>query len=494
MSYGDKIFRVFVSSTSEDLINHRAVASACIQEMHWYAEMMEHFETSTKPTVAACMDIVGKCELFLLIVAWRQGWVPSREEGGNGTDSITALELAYARQKGIPVVAFMASDNWPRKLCETEETPNKWITQFRRDLNQIAKFFEPEGGSEKLPQFQAIVIKALADIKIGIPNHESEPGINYFGSARAAISGGECVPFVGPALFGTGPLSADYFVSIITSALKDAGLPSPGERDSSLATVAEYYERYFTRNGLLSILSDTLLVQSKSMRVPPVYKMIVRMPMPPLIISSTFDDILEKQLEDDNRPFVTLSHIIRSSDKEEEARKKARNIVLLRKGKDPEFVRADRLLLRPNKEVVIYKLLGSPLLHDQFDQLLKLDTVVITESDHLTFLRHLPSQDIGFPNSIKKLLSSSSFLFLGCSLDVWHYRLIMQVLHVSGILGREKPPNHVIRQLSSQMERMTWEGLSARRVVEMDPNEFARRVMEVDGDGEQGHGDGNGRK
>jgi Domain of unknown function (DUF4062) len=99
-----KLRRVFVSSTSEDLRDHRAVARNIILEMGWYPEMMEHFGAMPEPTVAACYEKLKQCDLLLLIVAYRRGWVPTVEQGGNGQDSVTALELAHAHKLGIPIV------------------------------------------------------------------------------------------------------------------------------------------------------------------------------------------------------------------------------------------------------------------------------------------------------------------------------------------------------------------------------------------------------
>lgn len=76
--------RVFVSSTSEDLKEYRAAARLAIMDVQWEPEMMEHFPAQPGYTIDVCRQKLEKCNLVLLIVAWRQGGVPPKEQGGDG--------------------------------------------------------------------------------------------------------------------------------------------------------------------------------------------------------------------------------------------------------------------------------------------------------------------------------------------------------------------------------------------------------------------------
>lgn len=163
---GDSLsLRVFVSSTSEDLRAHRAVARQIIGNMRWEPVMMEDFGANPTATVTACQQELEKCQLVLLILAFRKGWVPSVEQGGDGIASITALELEHARKCKIPVLVMMANDDWPGRLWESADAARQWVTKFRNDLNQPAEFFGPEdtqGTEEKrLPVFRELVRKVL---------------------------------------------------------------------------------------------------------------------------------------------------------------------------------------------------------------------------------------------------------------------------------------------------------------------------------------------
>src|SRR5207249_2065850 len=118
---------------------------------------------------AACRRAVEECDLLVLLVAFRQGWVPTRKQGGDGRRSISAYELQAARHAAIPVRALLARESWPGSLWEEDAKAREAVRQVRDDLNQIAEFFDiersGEHSSEPLPgsDFRSRVRKVLLD-------------------------------------------------------------------------------------------------------------------------------------------------------------------------------------------------------------------------------------------------------------------------------------------------------------------------------------------
>jgi hypothetical protein len=136
-----RALRVFVSSTSEDLIPHRDVVRKVIVERGHIPVMMENFGALAASTVTACRQFVASSDVVIALCAFRRGWVPKLDEGGDGEHSITALELETARWLGKTVYLFLAHKSWPGDLYEEEQAGRDWVKQFRAKLNQPAGFF-----------------------------------------------------------------------------------------------------------------------------------------------------------------------------------------------------------------------------------------------------------------------------------------------------------------------------------------------------------------
>ena len=86
----------FISSTSDDLPQHREQAARAAQASGFMPLMMEYFPAGgSKPSLAACIEQVAKAEVVITLVAHRYGWVPS-EECNTEAKSITWLECEHA--------------------------------------------------------------------------------------------------------------------------------------------------------------------------------------------------------------------------------------------------------------------------------------------------------------------------------------------------------------------------------------------------------------
>jgi WD40 repeat protein len=157
--------RVFLSSTSEDLKPYRRAAADVVLEAQGLPVRMEDFPADPRRVVDLCRDKVRGCDLVLLLVAFRRGWVPRLDQGGDGEKSITAYEIEAADQAPpIPVLAFLAKDSWPIGLSDDEPVARASVKNFRAELNRNAKFFEPEKDPD-LPVFKSLIRDALANFK-----------------------------------------------------------------------------------------------------------------------------------------------------------------------------------------------------------------------------------------------------------------------------------------------------------------------------------------
>ena len=456
---------VFVSSTSQDLDSYRAVAGQVILARGWLPIMNEYWGAMASPVLESCYEKIKQAKLMLLIVAFRRGCVPAVEQGGNGVDSVTAWELNFARKNEIPVLIMLASDTWPGMLFEQDQAARDWVTKFRGGLNQPAAFFdfEPEVAgvkdSEKLPLFRSKVGQVLLDYLEKLPQAGE---LDYFDRGCRGIIDGTSIPFVGSGVYD-GALS-------IQSLAKRLGMDI-GEDEECLATAAEYRERYLgSREDFLAELHRILeerMLQTTS--PPPLYDLLLNAKPPPLIVSATCDLVLERYLEQKGKNYILICHVVRSRDNENDGK------ILVFHGRDRhEFCVADKIPLQA-ADYVIYKPLGSPLLHDLLDPDLETDTVVLTESDHLLLLGRLEHELTQIPTAFTRLLQRRPLLFIGYGLDVWHYRLVMQVFQLVQAQGT-RPRPIAVRQPASPMEELAWNRLNAD-VIRLHPNEFATRVL-----------------
>ena len=160
--------RVFISSTAEDLRAWRLAARDVALDAKCHPVLLnEHGGADTRPTVAMCREELASCDLVVLLVAFRRGWVPGVDAGGDGVRSITAIELDHARERDVPVLVFLARDTWPGNRWEPTDEGRAWITDFRSGLGQAATFFESEGPD--LAGFRAELKTALAEYRLNLP-------------------------------------------------------------------------------------------------------------------------------------------------------------------------------------------------------------------------------------------------------------------------------------------------------------------------------------
>lgn len=93
---------VFISSTSQDLEEHRRqVRDACL-ELGLFPLMMEYLAASTAGAVEASLGMVDQADIYVGIFAYRYGYVP------DGYDrSITQMEYERAVERKLPCLIFI---------------------------------------------------------------------------------------------------------------------------------------------------------------------------------------------------------------------------------------------------------------------------------------------------------------------------------------------------------------------------------------------------
>jgi Domain of unknown function (DUF4062) len=129
--------RIFVSSTFEDLREHRAASIRILRQLGHEVLAMEDLVAASAAPLGKVLDMVDRCEAYVGVFAWRYGYVPGRDPspvpqtpppkvaGANyGTTSITHYEYLRALERKLPVMAFLLDEQcpWPPQLIDGFDT------------------------------------------------------------------------------------------------------------------------------------------------------------------------------------------------------------------------------------------------------------------------------------------------------------------------------------------------------------------------------------
>jgi hypothetical protein len=112
--------RIFVSSSFEDLKDHRASAIRVLRQLGHEVIAMEDMTAGSLAPLAKVLEMVDRSEAYVGIFAWRYGYAPQAGAEAPvvagatpGQTSITEYEYLRAIERGLPVMAFLLDERWP---------------------------------------------------------------------------------------------------------------------------------------------------------------------------------------------------------------------------------------------------------------------------------------------------------------------------------------------------------------------------------------------
>ena len=123
------MFKAFLSSTYQDLIEHRAQAIDDLRKAGFHVDPMEDWTADSQQPARFSEQRLEGCSLCVLLVALRRGHIPDGE-----TLSITQLEYRAALARNIEVLVFMLPEDapWPRRFDDLDKDPE--IRRWRDEL------------------------------------------------------------------------------------------------------------------------------------------------------------------------------------------------------------------------------------------------------------------------------------------------------------------------------------------------------------------------
>jgi uncharacterized protein DUF4062 len=120
--------RIFVSSSFEDLSEHRTAAIRVLRQLGHEVVAMEEMVAGAVAPLAKVIDMVDRSEAYVGLFAWRYGYVPTtgteapakpaanppKVAGASyGATSITHYEYLRAVERKLPVMAFLLDEQYP---------------------------------------------------------------------------------------------------------------------------------------------------------------------------------------------------------------------------------------------------------------------------------------------------------------------------------------------------------------------------------------------
>lgn len=123
--------QAFVSSTYEDLKDHRAHVIKALGRSRVFVDPMENWTAESDEPKRFSQDRLMGCNFCVLLVAFRRGYVPKNE-----TLSITQLEYQAAIAERMDVLVYLLDENasWPTRFNELNSDPQ--LRAWRASLEQ----------------------------------------------------------------------------------------------------------------------------------------------------------------------------------------------------------------------------------------------------------------------------------------------------------------------------------------------------------------------
>ena len=112
--------KAFISSTFEDLKDHRSHVITALRRAGIHVDPMEEWTAAADEPKVFSTRRMHQCDLCVLLVARRRGYVPPNEQL-----SITQMEYQYAVTNNIDILVFLLRDEalWHRRYDDFDSDP-----------------------------------------------------------------------------------------------------------------------------------------------------------------------------------------------------------------------------------------------------------------------------------------------------------------------------------------------------------------------------------
>lgn len=184
--------KIFVSSTYDDLREHRKAVDEIINRLCQQFRGMEYFGSRPFEPKHTCFSEIDQCHAFIGIYAHRYGWIPSGD-----SLSITEQEFDHARSNGIVCFCYVVDTEhpWAPIFIEHEAAEKLRLFKNKVELLVRSKFTTPDNLAKNVAtdiarwiNEQHLSLETAAFLPNNLP-----PRIDFFGRKKELIKLGEAI-------------------------------------------------------------------------------------------------------------------------------------------------------------------------------------------------------------------------------------------------------------------------------------------------------------
>ena len=117
--------RIFISSTMKDLANERSQVRDKLLSFNFEPVNAENLSSSPDTSWDALEQEIRSCNVFVLLLGERYGWIPTEGPHANEGKSITHLEFEEAKRRRIPVLAFLKKLSYEDTVREGDDAKKR---------------------------------------------------------------------------------------------------------------------------------------------------------------------------------------------------------------------------------------------------------------------------------------------------------------------------------------------------------------------------------
>jgi hypothetical protein len=231
----------------------------------------------------------------------------------------------------------------------------------------------------------------------------------------------------------------------------------PKDETVDLAKVSQYYSLVGGRTPLNRTLHK---VFDRNFPITPLHTFLAGIEKPLLIITTNYDDLIERAFKEQGRPYDLVVHA-------SEAQAGDQILWFAHGSNEAVEVSPNKLDIDLQSVTVIYKMHGAV---DRSDA--ERDQYVITEDDYVEFLSRM-TRNRAIPAIFAQLFQTRHFLFLGYSLRDWNFRVVLN--RIQDARRSSGLTSWGIQRRPSLMEQKFWQNRGVE-VYDLGLEEFVREL------------------